>query len=129
MSNKNYKRERDFGIVFIIIFVLLSLYSIIYNDQKYIVIFLVFLFFLGISTLIKPRILRIPSILWLDFAKIVSKVTNPIIYSIIFVSLFSTLGIIFKVLRLDLLNQKILKNKKTYWQPKKIINTNLRNQF
>ena len=129
MSNKNYKREKDFGIVFIIIFVLLSLYSIIYNDQKYIVIFLLFLFIMGISTFIKPRILRIPSILWLDFAKIVSKVTNPIIYSIIFVSLFSTLGIIFRVLRLDLLNQKILKNKKTYWQPKKIINTNLRNQF
>ena len=81
------------------------------------------------STFIKPGFLRIPSILWLDFAKIVSKITNPIIFSLIFVTLFSTLGIIFRIFRIDLLNQKILKEKKTYWQTKKVIKTSVNNQF
>ena len=129
MNNTNYKREKDFGIVFIIIFTLLSLYSFFFNDQKYLIIFLVFLFIMATSTFIKPGFLRIPSILWLDFAKIVSKITNPIIFSLIFVTLFSTLGIIFRIFRIDLLNQKILKEKKTYWQTKKVIKTSVNNQF
>ena len=124
MNNTNYKREKDFGIVFIVIFTLLLLYSFFFNDQKYLIIFLVFLFIIATSTFIKPGFLRIPSILWLDFAKIVSKITNPIIFSLIFVTLFSTLGIIFRIFRIDLLNQKILKEKKTYWQTKKVIKTN-----
>lgn len=129
MNNTNYKREKDFGIVFIVIFTLLSLYSFFFNDQKYLIIFLVFLFIMATSTFIKPGFLRIPSILWLDFAKIVSKITNPIIFSLIFVTLFSTLGIIFRIFRIDLLNQKILKEKKTYWQTKKVIKTSVNNQF
>ena len=129
MNNTNYKREKDFGIVFIVIFTLLSLYSFFFNDQKYLIIFLVFLFIMATSTFIKPGFLRIPSILWLDFAKIVSKITNPIIFSLIFVTLFSTLGIILRVFRIDLLNQKILKEKKTYWQAKKVIKTSVNNQF
>ena len=129
MNNTNYKREKDFGIVFIVIFTLLSLYSFFFNDQKYLIIFLVFLFIMATSTFIKPGFLRIPSILWLDFAKIVSKITNPIIFSLIFVTLFSTLGIIFRIFRKDLLNQKILKEKKTYWQTKKVIKTSVNNQF
>lgn len=129
MNNMNYKREKDFGIVFIIIFTLLSLYSFFFNDQKYLITFLIFLFIMATSTFIKPGFLRIPSILWLDFAKIVSKITNPIIFSLIFVTLFSTLGIIFRIFRIDLLNQKILKEKKTYWQTKKVIKTSVNNQF
>lgn len=129
MNNTNYKREKDFGIVFIIIFTLLSLYSFFFNDQKYLITFLIFLFIMATSTFIKPGFLRIPSILWLDFAKIVSKITNPIIFSLIFVTLFSTLGIIFRIFRIDLLNQKILKEKKTYWQTKKVIKTSVNNQF
>ena len=129
MNNTNYKREKDFGIVFIIIFTLLSLYSFFFNDQKYLIIFLIFLFIIATSTFIKPGFLRIPSILWLDFAKIVSKITNPIIFSLIFVTLFSTLGIILRVFRIDLLNQKILKEKKTYWHAKKVIKTSVNNQF
>tara|TARA_B110000971_G_C19988704_1_gene490874 strand:- start:506 stop:895 length:390 start_codon:yes stop_codon:yes gene_type:complete len=129
MNNTNYKREKDFGIVFIVIFTLLLLYSFFFNDQKYLIIFLVFLFIIATSTFIKPGFLRIPSILWLDFAKIVSKITNPIIFSLIFVTLFSTLGIIFRIFRIDLLNQKILKEKKTYWQTKKAIKTSVNNQF
>jgi hypothetical protein len=129
MNNTNYKREKDFGIVFIIIFILLSLYSFFFNDQKYLITFLIFLFIMATSTFIKPGFLRIPSILWLDFAKIVSKITNPIIFSLIFVTLFSTLGIIFRIFRIDLLNQKILKKKKTYWQTKKVIKTSVNNQF
>jgi hypothetical protein len=129
MNNTNYKREKDFGIVFIVIFTLLLLYSFFFNDQKYLIIFLVFLFIIATSTFIKPGFLRIPSILWLDFAKIVSKITNPIIFSLIFVTLFSTLGIIFRIFRIDLLNQKILKEKKTYWQTKKVIKTSVNNQF
>ena len=129
MNNTNYKREKDFGIVFIVIFTLLLLYSFFFNDQKYLITFLIFLFIMATSTFIKPGFLRIPSILWLDFAKIVSKITNPIIFSLIFVTLFSTLGIIFRIFRIDLLNQKILKEKKTYWQTKKAIKTSVNNQF
>ena len=88
MNNTNYKREKDFGIVFIVIFTLLLLYSFFFNDQKYLIIFLVFLFIIATSTFIKPGFLRIPSILWLDFAKIVSKITNPIIFSLIFLAHF-----------------------------------------
>lgn len=123
------KREKDFGIVFSIIFFLLSLYSFIYNQNKYISHFLFFFILFIALTYIKPRWLRIPSILWLDFAKLVSKITNPIIFGLIFYVIFSPLSIIFRIFNIDLLNQKIKKNAETYWEKKKVIKTSVKNQY
>jgi hypothetical protein len=125
----NLKREKDFGIVFSIIFFLLSLYSLIFNQGNYILFFFfIFLLFIA-GTYIKPRWLRIPSILWLDFAKLISKFTNPIIFGLIFYVILSPIGIIFRIFNIDLLNQKINKNIKTYWEQKKIIKTSVKNQY
>ena len=125
----NLKREKDFGIVFSIIFFLLSLYSLIFNQGNYILFyFFIFLLFIA-GTYIKPRWLRIPSILWLDFARLISKFTNPIIFGLIFYVILSPIGIIFRIFNIDLLNQKINKSIKTYWEQKKIIKTSVKNQY
>ena len=116
----NYKKEKDFGYTFFFIFLILSFLSFFYFDSKFLYQFITISLFLIILSLIKPRSLRIPSILWLEFAKLISKITNPIINLVLFVFLFCTFGIMLRILNIDLLNQKIQKNKKSYWELKSI---------
>jgi hypothetical protein len=124
----NYKKEKDFGYTFFFIFLILSFLSFFYFDSKFLYQFISISLFLIILTLIKPRSLRIPSILWLEFAILISKITNPIINLVIFVLLFCTFGIMLRILNIDLLNQKIQKNKKSYWELKSI-KTSFEQQF
>ena len=124
----NHKKEKDFGYTFFSIFFILTILSFLYFDTKFLYQFFFISLILIIITLTKPRLLRVPSILWLEFAILVSKITNPIINFIIFVLLFCTVGIVFRILSIDLLKQKIQKNKKSYWENKSI-KTSFEQQF
>ena len=124
----NHKKEKDFGYTFFFIFFILFILSFFYFDTKFLYQFFFISLILIIITLTKPRLLRIPTILWLEFAILVSKITNPIINFIIFVLLFCTVGIVFKILSIDLLKQKIQKDKKSYWENKSI-KTSFEQQF
>lgn len=130
MKYKKEKQEKDFGLVFSIIFGIASIYFYFRSNNS--VIFFIFFFFLLfflLSTLFKPRLLRIPTILWLDLSIIISKITNPIIISLIFFLFLTPVGLILKTLRIDLLKKNINIKLKSYWEKKIDYKTNPKNQF
>lgn len=128
MKYKKEKQEKDFGLVFSILFSLLSTYFFLKNNNYLFFSIILFCYFF-FSYLFKPRLLRIPTILWLDLALIISKFTNPIIIYIIFFVVLTPFSIIFKILRIDLLKKKIDIKTESYWEKKIYYKTNPKNQF
>jgi len=129
MDNKiENKKNRQFGIVFGILFLFFSIWAFSSNNNiKYLLIFLSISFF--ILAIVAPNKLNNLKNLWLKFGKILGKIISPIIISLIyFISVLPT-GIIMKILQKDLLKFKIDKSKKSYWNDRKDEIGSMKNQF
>ena len=119
--------EKNFGITFAIIFLLLSLYFFFKN-------FTFFFFTISISSILLiisfsfPRVLRIPNILWFKFGKLLGFVVSYIIMFILFYSIGVLTSLYLKISNKDPLNRKFSKNIDSYWL-KKQKQTSLKDQF
>ena len=126
-----YKLElpsnRNFGIVFFIVFFIIALYPLV-NDQEIriwsIIISLIFLI-LGITN---SKILTPLNKIWLKFGILLGNIISPIIMAMVFFLVVVPTGIIMKILRKDLIGLK-KNNNDTYWIEKKSHMTSMRNQF
>ena len=127
----NHKVEissnKSFGIVFSIFFLLIFFYSFFYNQVNF--IFLYISFFFVFITLFKPIIFHYPNLLWSKIGIIIGLFISPIVMLLIYTIVFIPTGIIFKLLRIDLLDRKINKNLKSYWKARKESMQNFKNQF
>lgn len=101
--------EKNFGITFSIIFILIFIY-VFFNYQKINFILLFISVFLFISSMLFPKILSIPNLIWFKFGLILSKVMTPFILGLIF---FLVIGPI-SILRKLIVPQK--KNVNTNWK-------------
>ena len=127
MDNIKIGSNRSFGIVFFIVFLLISLYPLI-NSQDIrlwsLLISLVFLF-LG---LINSKILNPLNKLWFKLGMFLGKIISPIIMGIIFFLVVTPTGLIMRILGKDLLNLKYNK-KQSYWIEKNGPKSKMKNQF
>jgi hypothetical protein len=64
---------------------------------------------------IVPSVLTLPNRLWMKLAELISKITNPIILSLMFYLLFTPAALICRLLGKDLLRLKADKELDTYW--------------
>ena len=122
-SNKN------FGITFAIIFLLVSLYVYFYHktiNLHYFTILISFLLF--IISFIFPKILKYPNFIWAKLGIYLGMLISPIILFLLFILVFTPIGIIWKVIRKDPL-KKINHNKYESLWVKRKDNTNMENQF
>ena len=105
--------NRSFGIVFSVVFLLISIYPLI-NDENIrywsLLISLIFLI-LGI---LNSRILTSLNIIWFKFGLFLGKIFAPLIMGIIFFLIVTPIGLIMKFFKKDLLNLKFNKDK-SYW--------------
>jgi predicted membrane protein len=129
MNNKNMNipSNRNFGIVFFIVFILISLYPLLNSeDIRFwaLIISLIFLF-LGI---LNSQILTPLNKLWFKFGIFLGKIISPLIMAIIFFLVVTPTGLLMKLWRKDLLNLKF-NNKKTYWIEKNEPKSKMKNQF
>ena len=107
--------EVKFGITFIILFLILIIYFI-YNNSYIPIYFLVpVILFIFISIFINKSLLKYLMEKWMRFATLISKVMNPIIMCIIYITTVVPIGVFMRIFRVDSLKLK-KKNKKTYWQ-------------
>ena len=129
MNNKNMNipSNRNFGIVFFIVFILISLYPLLNSENIRfwaLIISLTFLF-LGI---LNSQILTPLNKLWFKFGILLGKIISPLIMGIIFFLVVTPTGLLMKLWRKDLLNLKF-NNKKTYWIEKNEPKSKMKNQF
>ena len=110
---KKKDSNRGFGILFFVVFLIISIWPII-NDGNVrlwsMVIALIFLI-LGI---LNSRVLNPFRKIWIKFGELLGKIISPIVLFIIFFLLVTPIGLLMKILRKDLLSIKYSKNK-TYW--------------
>ena len=123
LENKSYiklkkSNEKNFGYLFSFIFFLISIYPLYFNKSinwwlltLSLILILITIFF--------PKALIYPNKLWMKIGGLLNFLISPIIIFIIFVISFYPIGLIFKLLNIDLLKIKFEKNKFSYWESRK----------
>ena len=127
MDDIKISSNRSFGIVFFIVFLLVSIYPLI-NDQEIriwsLIISLIFLF-LG---LLNSQILTPLNQIWFKFGIFLGKIVSPLVMGIIFFLVVTPTGIIMRIMKKDLLNLKYSEDK-SYWIKKKGPKSKMKDQF
>jgi hypothetical protein len=126
-NNIKIGSNRSFGIVFSIVFLLVSIYPLL-NDGSVRIWSLIISFIFLILGLSKSNLLTPLNILWMKFGLLLGKIISPIIMVIFFFVVVTPIGIIMRVLGKNILRLKKNK-KKSYWIKREIKKTNMRNQF
>ena len=120
--------ERNFGFVFSIIFLILSLYPLYKGGSIRFIFLIISIMFLFLSIFF-PKILKIPNKLWFKFGQLLGYIVSPIVMLLIYIIVFFPIGIFFKLFRKDLLNIKIDIKKSSYWINKEDRSSTMKNQF
>ena len=127
MADVKIGSNRSFGIVFFIVFLLISIYPLINNEDIRIWSLLVSLIFLVLG-LINSNILSPLNKLWFKFGILLGKIISPIIMATIFFLVVTPIGLIMRIIGKDLLNLKYSHNK-SYWIEKTDPKSKMKNQF
>ena len=105
----------SFGYLFGLIFVCVSFYPLLHNNEPLYIFLILGLIFLFLGYF-KPSSLKILNKLWFKLGIFLGSIVSPIILFLVFLTAFCTTSLIFKILRKDLLDIKFDKKKSTYWQ-------------
>ena len=119
--------NRSFGIVFFIVFLIITLYPLLNNENIRFWSLLVSLVFL-ILGLLNSNILTPLNKVWFKFGILLGKVISPIIMGIIFFFVVTPIGLLMRIFKKDLLNLKFNSNK-SYWIKKTEPKSKMKNQF
>ena len=107
------KELKNFGITIGVIFLIIGIFYLIYQNEIYQILFYVsgiFIFFgLFISGLLKPIY-----VIWMVFAVIIGWVMTRLILSILFYFVITPIGLFSKIIGKDFLSLK-RKNEYSYW--------------
>jgi len=101
------------GIAFLLITLLISRKS---PENIWPTFLLSFIFY--VSALIKPSLLRPVYAVFMKVGFIITWIVSRVVLFVIFYFLFTPMGLIIKLLRIDLLDNKIDKHKESYWKKK-----------
>ena len=119
--------NKSFGIVFFIVFLLISLHPLINQENIRIWALIISLIFL-ILGLLNSKILNPFNKLWFKFGIILGRIISPLVMGIIFFFVVTPIALLMKLLKKDLLNLKFNKTK-TYWIEKSGPKSKMKNQF
>ena len=119
--------NRSFGIVFFVVFLLISFYPLL-NDENIRVWSLITSLIFLILGLLNSNLLLPLNKIWFKFGLLLGRVVSPLIMSIIFFLVVTPTAYIMRILGKDLLNLKFNTNQ-SYWIEKKGPKSKMKNQF
>ena len=126
---KNIKlpSNRNFGIVFFIVFLIIALWPILkQNEIRIWSLIISFIFF--VLGLINSKLLTPLNKLWFKFGILLGNIISPIVMGIVFFLVVTPTGLIMRFLRKDILKLKN-NSKDSYWIDKDNTKSSMRNQF
>ena len=128
MQKQKLPSNRNFAIVFFVVFILIGLWPIFNNeDLRYWALVISFVFLvLGIFN---SKILSPLNKLWMKFGLILGLIVSPVVMGIIYFGVVTPTGILLRIFRKDVLKLKKNEEDKTYWIDKDNTNSNMKNQF
>ena len=127
MDDIKISSNKNFGIVFFAVFLIISIYPLLHNENIRLWSLAISLIFL-ILGLLNSKILTPLNKIWFKFGILLGKIVSPIIMVIIFFLVVSPIGLIMKILKKDILNLKLNKDQ-SYWIEKKGPKSKMKNQF
>ena len=119
--------NRNFGIVFSVVFLIISLWPLLSQNDVRIWSLVISGIFL-ILGLINSKLLLPLNKIWFKFGILLGNFIAPIVMGIVYFMVVTPTGLIMRLLGKDLLNLK-KNNKDTYWIEKDNSNSDLKNQF
>ena len=114
MNKVKIGSNRNFGLVFFMVFLIISLWPLTYEEPIRIWSVTVSLVFL-ILGLIKPKLLAPLNKLWFKFGMILGAIVAPVVMGVVFFLVITPIGLFMKIIGKDLLKKKYDKKKATYW--------------
>ena len=127
-SKVKISSNRSFGLVFFIVFLIISLWPLIQDGQIRIWSAIAALIFLTLGIL-NSKLLTPFNQIWFKFGIILGAIIAPIVMAIIFFLVVTPIGFIMKIMGKDLLNKKYGKKKKSYWIKRNISFSTMKRQF
>ena len=129
MKNTEIKigSHKSFGIVFFIVFLVISLYPLV-NQEDIRIWSLIIAFIFLILAFLKSKILTPMNKIWTKFGLFLGNFISPIVMGIIFFFVVTPIGLLMRLFGKDVLNLK--KNKfSTYWIKKTNQKSSMEKQF
>ena len=120
--------NRSFGIVFFLVFLIISLWPLLNENALRVWSIIVAMIFL-ILGLINSNFLTPLNKLWFKFGKLLGSVVAPIVMGVIFFLVITPTGFIMKLLGKDLLNKKYNNKVKSYWINREKSKSTMKQQF
>ena len=119
--------NKNFGIVFFLVFLIISLFPLLNNENIRIWSIIIAIVFLALG-LLNSILLTPLNKIWFRFGIILGNFVSPIVMGLVFFIVVTPISIIMRILKKDLLNLK-KSNKKTYWIERSKIESKMKNQF
>ena len=120
--------NRSFGIVFFIVFLIISIWPLINDNALRIWSIYIAIIFL-ILGLINSKLLTPLNVLWFKFGKLLGLTISPIVMGIVFFIVVTPTGFIMKIFGKDILNKKYNNKTKSYWINKEKSKSTMKQQF
>ena len=128
MNNIKAGSVKSFGIVFFVVFLLVSLYPLLNNHEIRIWSLIVGFIFLFLGMVSSP-VLKPLNLIWFKFGLFLGKFISPIVMGIVyFIVVFPTF-LLLKLFKRNYLNIKYDRNKSSYWINVKDKNSTMKDQF
>ena len=106
--------NRSFGLIFFVIFLIVSLWPLTYGETIRIWFAIISLIFL-ILGLMNSKLLTPLNLLWFKFGVFLGSIIAPIVMGVVFFLVVTPIGFIMRIIGKDLLGKKYDKKKETYW--------------
>ncbi len=119
--------EKKFGLLFFIVFLVISLWPLLINSEIRAWSLIISLFFL-FSTIFSLKLLIPMNKLWIKFGELLGKFIAPVVLSIIYFFILTPIGLFMRIIRKDLLNLKFTKQD-SYWIKKQKTLSKIDKQF
>ena len=119
--------NKSFGILFFIVFVLISIWPVIQGGSLRIWPIPIALLFL-ILGLINSKLLNPLNIVWVKFGELLGRIIAPIVMSIIYFFIITPIGLFMRLMGKDFLKIKF-SNRQSYWTKREKNIGSMKRQF
>ena len=120
--------NRNFGLVFFIVFLILGFWPITAEGEIRIWLVVISLIFLVLG-MMKSKLLTPLNKLWFKFGMILGAIVAPVVMGAVFFLVVTPIAIVMKTMGKDLINKKYNKKKETYWITRKTPISSMKRQF
>ena len=119
--------NRNFGLVFCVIFSLIGIYPLIFNQEIKLIFLILAIIFLLLG-IMNSKILTPLNKLWMKFGYFMGKIISPLVMLMIFYLVITPIAVFLRIIGKDVLKKNKIKVE-SYWIKKEEIKSTMKDQF